>query len=47
MCWLANDEPASVKAIGEMPGVEYFMMLDKKIASTKKELKRARANGKK
>jgi hypothetical protein len=47
MCWLGNDNPAEIRAIGEMAGVEYFIMLDKKIANTKKQIQNARKNGKK
>jgi hypothetical protein len=48
MHWMADGAPADLKAFGEMSIVEYFMMLDKKIAETKKEaarLKKRHKNG--
>lgn len=45
MHWLAEGDPVKLKAVGEMPSIEFFLLLDKKIAETKKELARVRKNG--
>lgn len=45
MHWLAEGDPVKLKAVGEMAGIEFFLLLDKKIAETKKEAARVRKNG--
>lgn len=45
MHWLAEGDPVKLKVVGEMPSIEFFLLLDKKIAETKKELARVRKNG--
>lgn len=46
MHWMAEGDPVRLKVISEMPVVEFYMLLDKKIAEVKKELKRVAKNGK-
>lgn len=41
MYWLADGKPADLKAFSEMPMYEYFFLLDKKLAETKKHIARA------
>jgi hypothetical protein len=43
MHWISDGDPMKLKAVGEMPGIEFFLLLDKKIEDTKKQLARARA----
>lgn len=40
MYWLAGDDPLKIEAFDKMPIIDYFMLLDKKISDTKKELSR-------
>lgn len=46
MHWLAEGDPVKLKAVGEMSSIEFFLLLDKKIAETKKEVSRIQKNGK-
>ncbi|MBA3830085.1 MAG: hypothetical protein H0X33_14180 [Taibaiella sp.] len=35
MCWLAGDDPGKMANFEKLPVLEYFMILDKKLADTK------------
>lgn len=43
MNWLAEDDISKLKAVNEMPVLEFFIMLNKKIVETEKQIARARA----
>lgn len=45
MHWLAEGDPVKLKAIEQMTAIDFFILLDKKIAQTKKELSRIKKNG--
>lgn len=36
LCWLAGDDPMKMEGYNKMPLLEYFMLLDKKIAEIRK-----------
>jgi hypothetical protein len=42
MHWLAEGDISNLKAVGEMPVIEFFLLLDKRIAETKREAARVR-----
>jgi len=43
MHWLAEGDPVKLKAVSEMAGIEFFMLLDKRIAEMKREAARVRS----
>jgi len=42
MTWLAEDDVNKLKSVNEMPVLDFFIMLNKKIANTKKQIKQTR-----
>lgn len=42
MHWMAEGDPVKLRAVSEMAIVEFFLLLDKKIAETKKHMAQAR-----
>jgi hypothetical protein len=42
MDWLAENNPANLKVVSEMPILDFFIMLNKKIIETKKQIARAK-----
>lgn len=44
MAWLAEDDITTLKAISEMPMLDFFIMLNKKIGETEKQIARAETN---
>jgi hypothetical protein len=38
MCWLAGNDPLKIQAFDKMPLLDYFIILDRKISETKKQL---------
>ena len=42
MSWLAEDDIVKMKMATEMPILDFFIMLDKKIIETKKQIEKAR-----
>jgi hypothetical protein len=36
LCWLAGDDPLKIQALEKMAIIDYFLLLDKKIADVKK-----------
>jgi hypothetical protein len=45
MNFLVDNDPMKVKAVSEMPVIDFFMLLNKKIAETKKQIERNRKSG--
>lgn len=41
MNWLAENDVSKLKAVNEMPVLEFFIMLNKKVIETKKQIARA------
>lgn len=42
MNWLADGDVLKMKAISEMPVLDFFIMLDKKISETKKQIQKTK-----
>ena len=42
MNFLVDNDPMKVKAVSEMPVIDFFMLLNKKIIDTKKQIARAK-----
>lgn len=43
ICWLADNDPGKIDGFSKMPVLEYWSILDNKIAENKKALAKARA----
>jgi len=41
MSWLADNDVLKLKAVSEMPVIDFFIMLNKKIEETEKQIKNA------
>lgn len=39
MCWMSGDDPLKMEAFTKMPTLEYCIMVDKKLAQAKKEIR--------
>lgn len=39
MSWLADNDVIKLKAVSEMPMIDFFIMLNKKIEETEKQIK--------
>jgi hypothetical protein len=42
MCWMAGDDPVRINAYEQMPLIEYWAMLNKRVAEAKQEMERAK-----
>lgn len=42
MVWLAEGDVSKLKAVGEMPVIDFFIMLNKKNADAEKQIEQAR-----
>jgi hypothetical protein len=47
MTWLAEDDVVKLKVINDGPMIDFFIMLNKKIIETEKQIKKAKSNGRK
>jgi len=47
MTWLADDDVVKLKAINDGPMLDFFIMLNKKIVDTEKQIKKLRNSGRK
>lgn len=41
MVWLADGDVTNLKSVSEMPMLDFFIMLNKKIIETEKQIKKA------
>jgi len=47
MSWLGDNDPVKIDHISKMPMLDFFIMLNKKIIETEKQIKKAQRNGRK
>lgn len=45
MLWLADEDPIKLDALSRMPLLEYFMLLDKRVRTVRKQIKTSQKNG--